>query len=146
MRDRGFDKHDVAGSRLLAITATDESSRDLNQQQEEAMAHYLLRWQFKDATAKVMIDKPQDRTGPATNLIEGFGGKLLCYYFALGEYDGIGICEFPDHVSVAACSMKAAATGAFARFETMALLTATEAESAMKKAKDSKVNYSAPNA
>ena len=110
------------------------------------MAHYLLRWQFKDATAKVMIDKPQDRTGPATSLIEGFGGRLLCYYFALGEYDGIGICEFADHVSVAACSMKAASTGAFARFETMALLTAAEAEAAMQQAKDSNVNYRAPNA
>jgi hypothetical protein len=47
----------------------------------------------------------------------GFGGKLLSYYFALGEYDGLGICEFPDSISVAACSMKAAATGAFARFD-----------------------------
>jgi uncharacterized protein with GYD domain len=41
-----------------------------------------------------------------------FGGKLLCYYFALGDYDGLGIVEFSD--TVAACSMKAASTGAFA--------------------------------
>jgi uncharacterized protein with GYD domain len=110
------------------------------------MSHYLIRWQFKDATAKALVDTPQNRTGPATALIEGFGGKLLSYYFALGEYDGLGICEFPDSISVAACSMKAAATGAFARFETMALLTATEAEAAMKKAKEAKVKYRAPNA
>jgi uncharacterized protein with GYD domain len=110
------------------------------------MSHYLLRWQFKDATAKALVDKPQDRTAPAKALIEGFGGKLLSYYFALGDYDGIGICEFPDTVTVAACSMKAASTGAFARFETTALLTATEAEAAMKKAKDAKVEYRAPNA
>jgi uncharacterized protein with GYD domain len=110
------------------------------------MSHYLIRWQFKDATAKALVDKPQNRTGPAQALIEGFGGKLLSYYFALGEYDGLGICEFPDSISVAACSMKAAATGAFARFETMALLTATEAEAAMKKAKEAKVEYRAPNA
>jgi len=106
----------------------------------------MVRWQFKDATAKALVDKPQDRTGPATTLVEGFGGKLLCYYFAFGEYDGVVICEFPDHVSVAACSMKAASTGAFARFETMALLTAAEAEAAMKKAKEANVNYRAPNA
>jgi uncharacterized protein with GYD domain len=110
------------------------------------MSHYLVRWQFTDATAKSLVDKPQDRTAPAQGLIEGFDGKLLCYYFALGEYDGLAICEFPDTVSAAACSMKAAATGAFARFETMALLTATEAKEAMKKAKDANVNYIAPNA
>src|SRR5271154_1024073 len=98
------------------------------------MSHYLLRWQFKDATAKALVDKPQDRTAPAKALVEGFGGKLLSYYFALGDYDGVGICEFPDTVTVAACSMKAASPGAFARFETTALLTAREAEAAMKKA------------
>jgi uncharacterized protein with GYD domain len=110
------------------------------------MAHYLLRWQFKDATAKALVDKPQDRTGPARALIEGFGGKLLCYYFALGEYDGLGICEFPDNTAVVACSMRAAATGAFSRFETTALLTAAEAEAAMRKAKETKVDYRPPNA
>ncbi len=110
------------------------------------MSHYLFRWQFKDATARALVAKPQDRTAPATSLIEGFGGKLLCYYFALGEYDGVAICEFPDAISVAACSMKAASTGAFARFETMALLTAAEAETAMKRANEVKVQYRAPNA
>jgi uncharacterized protein with GYD domain len=110
------------------------------------MSSYLLRWQFKDATVGTLVDKPQNRTTPAQALVEGFGGKLLSYYFALGEYDGVGICEFPDTVSVAACSMKAAATGAFSRFETMALLTAAEAEEAMKKAKHAKVDYTAPNA
>ena len=110
------------------------------------MSHYLIRWQFKDATAKSLVDKPQNQATAARMLIEGFNGQLLCYYFALGEYDGLAICEFPDTVSVAACSMKAAATGAFARFETMALLTATEAKEAMKKAKNTKVDYVAPNA
>src|SRR5271154_5289973 len=102
------------------------------------MSHYLFRWQFKDAVAKALVEKPQDRSGPAASLIEGFGGKLISYYFALGEYDGMGICEFSDPISAAACSMKAMSTGGFARFETMALLTAAEGEAAMKKAKESR--------
>jgi uncharacterized protein with GYD domain len=110
------------------------------------VAHYMLRWQFNTEAAKAMVNKPQDRTGPATALITGFGGKLLSYFFALGEYDGVGIVEFPDHISIAACSMKAASTGAFARFETMALLTAAEAETAMRKANETKVEYRPPNA
>ena len=110
------------------------------------MAHFMLRWQLKDATAQALIAKPQDRTRPAKTLIEGFGGKLHQYFFALGEYDGVGICEFPDNVSVVACSMHASATGAFSRFETTALLTAKEAEEAMKQAHDAKVGYRPPNA
>ena len=87
------------------------------------MPHYLVRWQFKDTTAKGFVERPQDRTGPATTLVESFGGKLHCYYFAFGEYDGLGICEFPDAESVVAFSMKASSSGSFARFEATALLT-----------------------
>jgi uncharacterized protein with GYD domain len=65
------------------------------------MAHFMLQWQFAGTSAKAMVDKPQDRTGPAKTLIEGFGGKLHHYYFAFGDYDGIGIVEFPDNTSAA---------------------------------------------
>jgi len=109
------------------------------------MAHYLLRWQFSSASARSFVEKPQDRTKPAHALIETFGGKMHSYYFALGEYDGLGIVEFPDNVSITAASMLAASTGAFARFETTPLLTAQEAEAAMKRAHDKAGTYRAPN-
>ena len=109
------------------------------------MAHYMLRWQLSTDSAKGFIAKPQNRTKPAQALIEGFGGTMLCYYFALGEYDGVAICDFPDNVAVTACSMQAASTGAFSRFETTVLLTAQEAEAAMQQAKGAKVKYVAPN-
>jgi uncharacterized protein with GYD domain len=110
------------------------------------MSHYLLRWQFSQSTMQSFAEKPQNRTQAAGALIEGFGGKLLSYYFSFGEYDGVAVCEFPDAISVAACSLKASGTGAFTRFETMPLLTAAEAETAMQKVKASKVAYQAPNA
>jgi uncharacterized protein with GYD domain len=110
------------------------------------MSHFMLRWQFKDDAAKALVGKPQDRTGPAKVLIESFGGKMHDYYFAFGEYDGLAICEFPDAIAVAACSMKATSSGAFSRFETTTLLTAKEAETAMKKAHDTKSDYKPPNA
>jgi len=109
------------------------------------MSHYMIRWQFTDASAKALIGKPHDRTGAAKALVEGFGGKLHSYYLAFGEYDGIAICEFADLTAVAACSMAASATGGFSRFETTALLTAKEAETAMKHAHDTKTGYTAPN-
>ena len=108
------------------------------------MSHYMIRWQFNNSAAKAMVSTPQDRTGPATTLIEGFGGKLHSYFFAFGEYDGLAICEFPDNTAAAACSMTAASTGAFTRFETMSLLTAKEAQAAMQRAHDTKTGYKPP--
>lgn len=110
------------------------------------MAHYLLRWQFSGAAAKGMVERPQDRSGPARALVEAFGGRLHSYFFVFGEYDGIAVAEFPDPGSAAALSMKAAATGGFARFETTLLLTPQEAEAAMQKAKATSVDYRPPGA
>lgn len=108
------------------------------------MPHYLFRWQWKDASMKALTDNPHDRTGPARELVEGFEGKMLCYYFAFGEYDGVAICEFPNDGAAAAFSMKAASSGAFARFETTHLMTTEEAQAAMNRVKTAKVNYRPP--
>ena len=110
------------------------------------MPLFEMRWMFKDAALKSMTDTPQDREPPARELIESFGGKMHHYYFMLGEYDGLAIVEFPDNASAAATSMRASASGAFARFETHPLLTAQEAQRAMQMIKDRAVAYHAPNA
>src|SRR5271166_4661843 len=110
------------------------------------MPHFMIRWQFTTTSAKALVGKPHDRTGAAKALIEGFGGKLHGYYLSFGDYDGIAICEFPEITSAAACSMAASSTGGFAHFETTALLTAKEAETAMKQAHDTKTNYKPPHA
>ena len=110
------------------------------------MPLYELRWMFKDAAVKAMTERPQDREPPARDLIESFGGRMHHYYFMLGEYDGLAIVEFPDNASAAATSMRASASGAFARFETHPLMTAQEAQRAMQMVKDRAVAYRAPNA
>ncbi|MDQ2803206.1 MAG: GYD domain-containing protein [Pseudomonadota bacterium] len=109
------------------------------------MSHFLLRWRFTDQSAKALVSKPQDRTRTAETLVEGFGGKLHDYYFTLGDYDGLAICEFPDTTSAAACAMSAASTGAFSKFDTTPLLTAKEAEAAMRRAYEANVGYTPPN-
>ncbi|HVE21327.1 MAG TPA: GYD domain-containing protein [Acidocella sp.] len=110
------------------------------------MSHFMMRWQFTAGSAKALVERPNDRTGAAKALIEGFGGKLHYYYFSLGDYDGLGICEFPDSKTAAACALAAMATGAFTRFETVSLLSASEAEAAMKRAHDTKTGYKPPHA
>ena len=68
------------------------------------------------------------------------------YCFRLGMHDGLAIVEFPGNASAAATSMRASASGAFARFETHPLMTAQEAQRAMQMVKDCTTAYRAPNA
>jgi uncharacterized protein with GYD domain len=123
--------------RALEFSPEPESTEDM-------MPHFMIRWQFTSTSAKALVGKPNDRTGAAKALVEGFGGKLASYYLALGEYDGVAICEFPNNTAAVACSMSATATGGFSRFETTTLLTAQEAEAAMKQANQTKTEYKPP--
>ena len=54
--------------------------------------------------------------------VEGLGGKLASFYYALGEHDVITIVDVPDAVTVAALSLAVAASGA-ARCSTTPLLS-----------------------
>lgn len=108
------------------------------------MPLFMYRWAFKDATIKGLAENPQDREPPARAVIEAFGGKLHSYYFMLGDYDGFGVAEFPDTLSATACSMRITSSGAFAKFETHALISPTEAKAAMQKVKDVAAGYRVP--
>ena len=109
------------------------------------MPLYGMRWMSKDAASKMMAGRSQHSEAPALELVEGFGGRMhQCSM--LGEYDGLAIVEFPDDAAAAAASMRASASGAFLRFEAHPLLTAQEAQRAMRMAKESTTAYRSPNA
>ena len=109
------------------------------------MAYFLLQWAYKDPQIKAMIDRPQDRTAAAKKAIEAFQGKLHSFFFAFGEYDGAAIAEFPDNESAVASLMTIAGGGGVARLKTTVLITAAEAERAMRKANDTQSGYRPPS-
>jgi uncharacterized protein with GYD domain len=101
---------------------------------EDITPHFMIRWQFTSASAKALVSKPNDRTGAAKALVEGFEGKLASYYLALGEYDGVAICEFPNNTaaSPARCRLQPR-PGSHGSKRRRAKLTAQEAEAARSK-------------
>lgn len=109
------------------------------------MPHYISQWSFTAAQTKALVDNPQDREAAARKLVEAFGGRLLSYFFMIGERDGLLISEFPDNESAVGCTMRACASGAFATFESRALLTSAEAQRAMQKASGAAAAYRPPS-
>jgi uncharacterized protein with GYD domain len=109
------------------------------------MNSFMLRWKLKDETFAKLIANPVNRREYARQLIEGFGGLMETYHFAIGEHDGYAVVTFPSNTAMYACQMKALATGAFDRWESTLLLTPEEAEQAMIRASAGEVNYRALN-
>jgi uncharacterized protein with GYD domain len=84
-------------------------------------------------------DKASGRRQAVTAAIEGLGGKVECFYHALGEDDAYIIVDLPDNVAAAAIGVTASATG-LVHTRTTALLTVEEVDQALAKT----VNYRAP--
>jgi uncharacterized protein with GYD domain len=88
------------------------------------MAKYLVLFGFTAETVKRFIENPSDRTVDIQKQVESFGGRLECYYWMFGQYDGMAIVEMPDSQKSAAAVLAIVASGAFTHFETHELLLA----------------------
>ena len=98
------------------------------------MPSYMIQFSYTPATIAGFVAKPTDRTEVIKKLAKKIGGKLVGAWLAFGEYDGVIIIDDSDNVGAAACAMAVTASGAFTKFKTTPLLTASEGLAAMKKA------------
>jgi uncharacterized protein with GYD domain len=98
------------------------------------MPHYLGRFSYSPDAVKAMVANPQDRSEAAREVAESLGAKLLGYWFAFGEFDGVFIAEAPDNATAAAIAMAVGGAGALSKLETTVLLDMDEAQEAMRKA------------
>jgi uncharacterized protein with GYD domain len=98
------------------------------------MPLYLGRFSYTTDALKALLDQPQDRSTAAREVAESLGGKLLGFWYAFGEFDGVFLMEAPDNASAAALAIAVGAGGALSELETTVLLDMDEAQDAMRKA------------
>lgn len=103
------------------------------------MALSMIQFAYKSETVSNLIKNPEDRSIAVKNLIEKLGGKLLAFYYAYGDYDGLIIAEMPDNISGLATTMAAFAAGGTSKLKTTILITVEDAIAAMKKASGQKL-------
>lgn len=99
------------------------------------MQNFLMQGSYPSTSAKALINDPQDRAVVFTQLCESAGGKLLHFFFGLGESDWYVLAELPDKASAAAVSLAITSSGGVTNCKTTPLLTAAEGMAAMVKAK-----------
>jgi uncharacterized protein with GYD domain len=97
------------------------------------MASFLVQFSYTEQGVKGLLKEGGAKRREATEqLIKSLGGKLVAYYFAFGEYDGVAIIEGMENVDVAAAGLIVAASGA-AKTKTTVLLSPEEIDRATKK-------------
>lgn len=104
------------------------------------MASFMMQFSYTEQGLKGLIKEGGSNRREATEkLVKSLGGKLVAYYFAFGDYDGIAIVEGVDNVETAAAALIVGASGAV-KTKTTVLLTPDEVDKAAKKSG----NYRAP--
>jgi uncharacterized protein with GYD domain len=97
------------------------------------MPRYMYQFSYTPEAWAALLRNPTDRTESVRRLAEGVGGKLIDFYYAFGEYDGVVIFETPDNASQAGAVLSAFAAGHIKASKTTVLLTVPEAVEAMRK-------------
>jgi uncharacterized protein with GYD domain len=104
------------------------------------MAAFMVQFSYTEQGAKGLIKEGGSKRREATEkLIKSLGGKLVAYYFAFGEYDGLAIVEGVDNIDTTAAALIVGASGAV-RTMTTVLMTPDEVDKAARKSG----NYRAP--
>jgi uncharacterized protein with GYD domain len=104
------------------------------------MPKYLIQASYTAEGLKgVQKDKASGRKAATIKAVESVGGKLECFYCALGANEVVIIIDVPDNVSAAALSVTASASGLI-HSKTTALLTVEEVDKALAKS----VKFKAP--
>ena len=110
------------------------------------MATYMVQFKYTEEGLKGLVKDGGSKRREATErLVKSLGGKLVEYYFAFGEYDGILIMEGIDNVEATAAALIGAASGAV-QTKTTVLLTPKEIDKAVEKAGQKSGDYRPPGA
>ena len=97
------------------------------------MPKYLISASYSAEGLKgLQKDKASGRKAAITAAVEGLGGKVECFYNALGQDDAYIIVDLPDNSTAAAIGVAVSSTG-LVRTRTTALLTVQETDSALQK-------------
>jgi uncharacterized protein with GYD domain len=97
------------------------------------MSKYLLTGSYAaDGARGLMTEGGSKRRAAATSAIESVGGSVDCFYYAFGQTDVIGICDFPDVASATAVSLLINSSGAVS-IELTPLITVEEVDAAVAK-------------
>jgi uncharacterized protein with GYD domain len=76
------------------------------------MGKYLIRANYVgDGVQGLLAEGGSKRRDAAQAAIQSVGGSIDCMYYAFGDTDVYGICDFPDDASATALSLMINASG-----------------------------------
>ena len=99
------------------------------------MALYMTQFSYTTEAWKALVKRPEDRATVFAEHVEKLGGRMVSFYYCMGEFDGVVVYEAPDEKTAAAIVFTATSPGHLKETKTTSLMTVEETMEAMEKAK-----------
>ena len=99
------------------------------------MPQFLVQFSYAPHSIKALVDRSDiDHAAQASAMVASLGAKLLGYWYAFGEFDGVVLVEAPDTSTAASIAIAIRGTAEVTRLHTTILLTTEEARGAVQTA------------
>ena len=82
------------------------------------------------------MSSPEDRSGVIKDLVESVGVQIITFGYCFGDYDFVGVFEFPDNTTAASLVMTVASTGSITNAKITVLIPIADGFAAAQKARD----------
>ena len=83
-----------------------------------------------------LVSSPEDCSGVIKDLGESVGGQIITFGYCCGDYDFVGVFEFPNNTTAASLVMTVASTGSITNAKITVLIPIADGFAAGQKAKD----------
>ena len=78
----------------------------------------------------------EDRSGVIKDLVESVGGQIITFDDCFGDYDFVGVFEFPDNTTAASLVMTVASIGSITNAKITVLIPIADGFAAAQKARE----------
>ena len=92
------------------------------------MPYYMVQFRYSAQAWEGFRSQPEDRTAAVRELITGVGGRLVEFYWSIGDYDGVAVVEAPSNVAIGGAIVAVIGSGAFDTVQTTPLFTSAEGQ------------------
>lgn len=100
------------------------------------MPKYLVQVGYTPEAWAAMSREPQNVIERVRPSAQALGGSIESLFFCFGDYDLVGVVDFPDNRAAAAWSMALSSRGDVRAFKTTTLLTVEEGLHALDQASE----------
>jgi uncharacterized protein with GYD domain len=99
------------------------------------MTLYMTQFSYTAEAWKAMVKEPEDRAAVFAEQAEKLGGRMVSFYYCMGEFDGVVIYEAPDERTAASIVFTVTSPGHLKETRTTTLMSVDRTMEAMEKAK-----------